>query len=312
MSALHDALQAFVGRPLQPPVTAADPVNLPFIRRWLEAMGETNPIYLDAGAARAHGRPGPVAPAAMLMVWTMKGYRETLREGREPGQGLFACLAAAGFASTPAVHCRQRYLRELHPGDVLSAATVVEVISPEKTTALGPAHFVTLATDYRDAGGALVGTQQLQVCAFRKPPVAAASSGGAGRGVVDEGDGEPLPALAIPLDRLAVIACSVACGDFRAGHFDPDAARAIGLPDIIIDIATALGFTQRYVGDWAGPGARVLGIDLRLGVPTCAGDTLRFSGRAGAVGSDGVRRVRVAADTARGRPISAVVELAAG
>lgn len=310
MSALYAELSGYVGQPLRAPVRAADPVNLPFIRRWVEAMDDANPIYLDADAAQAYGRPGLVAPPAMLMVWTMKGYRETLVEGRETAQGLFARLAEVGFAATPATNCRQRYLRELQPGELLTATTVIEAISPEKLTALGPAHFVTLATDYRDAGGELVGTQSLRVCAFRKDP-AATTAGATGKTVVEEGDGEPLPPLSIALDRTAVIACSVACGDFRAGHFDPDVARSIGLPDIIIDIATALGFTQRYVTDWAGSRARVLGIDVRLGVPTCAGDTLHFSGRAGVVDSDGIQRVRVAADTARGRPITAVVELAA-
>ena len=48
-----------------PPRTARDPVNLPMIRNWLEAMGDTNPVYERDG----------VAPPAMTQVWTMRGLR---------------------------------------------------------------------------------------------------------------------------------------------------------------------------------------------------------------------------------------------
>lgn len=40
---------------------------------------------------------------------------------------------------------------------------------------------------------------------------------------------------------------------------------------------------QRFVTDWAGPGAVVKSIALRLGVPLYAGDTLTLSGTVAAV-----------------------------
>ena len=45
--------RTYVGSHATRPATARDPVNLPMIRRWCEAMGETNPIYTDEAAARA-------------------------------------------------------------------------------------------------------------------------------------------------------------------------------------------------------------------------------------------------------------------
>ncbi|MET0912585.1 MAG: MaoC family dehydratase N-terminal domain-containing protein, partial [Acidimicrobiales bacterium] len=72
---LLDRLRAFEGRSYGPAVTADDPVNLPMIRHWVEAMGDTNPVYLDDGAAEATGRPGIVAPAVMLQVWSMRGLK---------------------------------------------------------------------------------------------------------------------------------------------------------------------------------------------------------------------------------------------
>ena len=75
-------LESFIGQPAGPAVTATDEVNLPTIRRWVEAMGDANPIYVDDDAARAAGRDGIVAPPAMLSVWTARGYRATLAEQR--------------------------------------------------------------------------------------------------------------------------------------------------------------------------------------------------------------------------------------
>ena len=35
---------------------------------------------------------------------------------------------------------------------------------------------------------------------------------------------------------------------------------------------------QRFVNDWAAPQGQIRGIELRLGVPNYAGDTLRLTG----------------------------------
>jgi acyl dehydratase len=55
------------------PRVGPDPVNQPMIRHWVEAIGDTNPIYVDDEAARAAGHPGVVAPPAMIQVWTFAG-----------------------------------------------------------------------------------------------------------------------------------------------------------------------------------------------------------------------------------------------
>ena len=55
------------------PLAARDPVNLPMINNWVEAMQDANPVYTDESAAREAGFDGLVAPPAMTMVWTMIG-----------------------------------------------------------------------------------------------------------------------------------------------------------------------------------------------------------------------------------------------
>ncbi len=54
------------GAAAAPARTAPDAVNLPMIRRWCEAMGERNPLYLDEGFAQTTEYGGIVAPPAML------------------------------------------------------------------------------------------------------------------------------------------------------------------------------------------------------------------------------------------------------
>jgi acyl dehydratase len=321
----HSHLQRFVGRPARPSRVAVDEVSLPVIRRWVEAIGDSNPIYLDHDAAVAAGRPSIVAPPAMLGVWTAKGYRETLTERQDLKEGVMKALADEGFTTTPGTNLRQEYVRELRLGDRISMSTVLADVSAEKQTALGPGHFVTNVSTYTDQHGGLVGTERMRVLAFRPTPrrddrqrprpnaVSAehSSSHRAPEGV-QVGNvevGHTLPHLDIPIDRLGVAACTTACSDFRAGHYDTDLARAIGTRDVFTDIPTSTGFTARYVTDWAGPGAHLRSVDVRLGVPFFAGDTLHLEGEVTAVAADGCVTIRVDGQTETGPHIIATVEI---
>jgi acyl dehydratase len=279
------------------------------IRRWVEAMGDANPIYVDEHAAVAAGRAGIVAPPAMLPVWTMPGLRGVLdasRTASNANRGVFVALAEAGFTLTPGVNLTHHYARELQVGDRLQAAGTIAAVSEEKQTALGPAHFVDLSSRYYDDDGALVGKQVLRVIAYnpsadRRTHAATSESAAA----TDAGDLEQLPPVSVTLDRLGVIACTTACNDFRAGHYDPDLARAIGMRDIFTDIPTSAGLAARYITEWAGPPARLVELDVALGVPFCAGDTLSFTGSASRPRSDGTISVAVRGHTTHGRHLRA-------
>ncbi len=88
-----------------------------------------------------------------------------------------------------------------------------------------------------------------------------------------------LPDLVIDVTPTFVVASAIATRDFQDVHHDRDQAVARGSRDIFINILTTTGLVQRYVTDWAGPGALVRTIAIRLGAPCYAGDTLTFSGR---------------------------------
>ncbi|HEY5698627.1 MAG TPA: bifunctional MaoC family dehydratase N-terminal/OB-fold nucleic acid binding domain-containing protein [Acidimicrobiales bacterium] len=169
---LLDRLRAFEGRSYGPAVTADDPVNVPMIRHWVEAMGDTNPVYLDDGAAEATGRPGIVAPAVMLQVWSMRGLKSQGPRADGVQSELLGLLEEHGFTSVVATNTEQEYLRELVPGDLLATTSVIESVSEEKATGLGVGHFVTTRTEYRDQDGELVGAMTFRILKFRPRPKA--------------------------------------------------------------------------------------------------------------------------------------------
>lgn len=170
-------LREFEGRPVGDAVASDDPVNVPMIRHWVEAMGIDDPVHLDDEAARATGRDGVVAPATMLQVWSMKGLKAQGPRGDDEQSRLLGILDDAGFTSVVATNTEQEYLRELVPGDRLSTSAFIESVSEEKATGLGDGHFVTTRTEFRDQDGELVGTMMFRILKFRprakapaKPP----------------------------------------------------------------------------------------------------------------------------------------------
>lgn len=188
--AFLERLRSYEGRAVGPAEPADDPVNVPMIRHWVEAMGDTNPVYLDDEAARATGRDGVVAPGVMLQVWTMKGLKA---QGDRPDNlqsELLGVLDDAGFTSVVATNTDQEYVRELVPGDHLSATARIDSVSEQKTTGLGVGHFVTTKTEFHDQDGELVGTMTFRILKFK--PAAREAAAGAEAGADDDADERPL------------------------------------------------------------------------------------------------------------------------
>ncbi|GAA2727436.1 bifunctional MaoC family dehydratase N-terminal/OB-fold nucleic acid binding domain-containing protein [Actinocorallia aurantiaca] len=171
MSEEYEArLQAWVGRELVAERRGQDPVNVPMIRHWAEAMEDANPVYLDDEAAKATGRPGVVAPASMVQAWTMRGYAATVNpvdDGSSAGfDELVALLAEGGYTSVVATDSEFEFQRELVPGDHVTVSETVESISPEKKTGLGTGRFVSTMKTYRDQNGEVVATQRWRTLRF--------------------------------------------------------------------------------------------------------------------------------------------------
>jgi acyl dehydratase len=172
---LDRALQALVGQPVSDggPSVGPDPVNQPMIRHWAAAFEDENPVYTDPEAA-AQSRFGEVvAPPLMLQTWTMATPRITgmAERGGSPVEGgqakVLRVLDDAGFVGTLASNSEFEILRYLRLGDTVTAETRLESVSPQKTTRLGPGHFVTWVTTYRDGAGEVVGRQLFRILKFR-------------------------------------------------------------------------------------------------------------------------------------------------
>jgi hypothetical protein len=134
-------------------IPARDPVNLPAIRNWLEALGDTNPLYERDG----------LAPPAMAQVWTMRGLRpapaDALRE-------MTAVLDEAGFTSVVATNSEQTYHRYLRVGErVTIRSRLVDVAGP-KRTALGEGWFVTTSSTW-SVDGSPVAEMLFRVLKYR-------------------------------------------------------------------------------------------------------------------------------------------------
>lgn len=135
---------------------AADPVNEPMIRHWLDAMGDENPVYLAKG----------VAPPAMAQVWTMPGVKRDTKE-RSPVDDVLAELNAQGYTGVVATNCEQTYHRYARLGDRLTPATRFTSLAGPKQTALGEGYFATWNVTWYDQFNEPVAEMLFRILKFR-------------------------------------------------------------------------------------------------------------------------------------------------
>ncbi len=141
------------------PRAARDPVNLPMIRNWTEALGAASP---------ASAGPDPdTAPPAMIQVWTMPGLHGV--RGDDDPLGLMSqVLDEAGYTSVVATNCDQEYLRYLKLGEQLSVRSRLLDVAGPKRTALGEGWFVTTRSTWFSSGEP-VATMDFRILKFRPP-----------------------------------------------------------------------------------------------------------------------------------------------
>ncbi|WP_027944634.1 FAS1-like dehydratase domain-containing protein [Amycolatopsis taiwanensis] len=172
---LEARLGRFVGVEAEPPRVARYAVNGAMIRNWVEAHDDGNPIYVDREVARATGRRDVVCPPAMISTWVMAGYRRHREVQRLRATGatedfaysrLMNLLDKAGYTSVVATNVEQEYLRELHPGDQVTAHFTIESVSAEKKTALGRGFFITLRKKYVDRDENPVAEERFRLLRF--------------------------------------------------------------------------------------------------------------------------------------------------
>ncbi|MCZ4099938.1 MaoC family dehydratase [Streptomyces sp. SID13666] len=98
--------------------------------------------------------------------------------------------------------------------------------------------------------------------------------------------GDELPPLRVPVTRTLIVAGAIASRDFQDVHHDVELAREKGSPDIFMNILTTNGLVGRYITEWAGPGAVLRAVRIRLGAPNYPGDEMVLTGKVTSVEAD--------------------------
>ncbi|RVW06615.1 bifunctional MaoC family dehydratase N-terminal/OB-fold nucleic acid binding domain-containing protein [Rhodococcus spongiicola] len=163
---LAGAEQVRAGGPSKPRA-GRDPINMPMIRNWLEAIGDENPIYVDEDAAIAAGHGGLVAPPAMAQVWTMRGLG-AVREEDDPLGRMTQILDDAGYTSVVATNCDQTYHRYLRPGEEVTIESTLEDVVGPKKTGLGEGWFFTTRNFWK-VGDEVVAEMLFRILKFAPP-----------------------------------------------------------------------------------------------------------------------------------------------
>jgi len=149
------------------PFLARDPVNVPMIRTWLEAMSSQN----GAASPGVGQEPPDTAPPAMIQVWTMPGLHRT-RGTDDPLGVMNTLLEDLGYTSIVATNCDQVYHRPVRVGEQLAVSNRLVDVTGPKRTALGPGWFVTTRSTWTAAGqpGQPVATMDFRVLRFTPEP----------------------------------------------------------------------------------------------------------------------------------------------
>ncbi len=83
------------------------------------------------------------------------------------------------------------------------------------------------------------------------------------------------------------MAYGAATWDWHRMHYDQNYARAVGLPDVVLDGQAQGTFFARAVVDWLGPTAFIRKLSFRMRAMLFPGDTVRCEGEVREVAEDG-------------------------
>lgn len=165
MNDIEEAARRIAAAGESRPQPARDPVNQAMVNNWVEAIGDTNPVYTDPEFAERSVHRGLVAPPAMAQVWTMRGLHGQRAED-DPFGRMLAVLDEAGYTSVVATDSEQTYHRYLRPGERVAASARLESVTGPKRTALGEGWFVTTRTTWY-VGDEVVAEMLFRVLKFR-------------------------------------------------------------------------------------------------------------------------------------------------
>lgn len=119
--------------------------------------------------------------------------------------------------------------------------------------------------------------------------------------------GDALPPFSVALTPQRLVMEAAANRDFAPIHFDPEAARRSGAPDVYANTTFVETLLEAALRSWAGPAARIRMVEFAMTDFNSAGDEVSAGGVVTATEPDG-DELRVDLDvwveSSRGRTVS--------
>jgi hypothetical protein len=280
------------------PYLSFNAVNRAQIWQWCSAMGDHNPLYLDASYQASIGVQGAVAPPAMMQMWGMRDVNLEYAPGSTDDRPypVIDYLSENGYPGNVGISYDIHFHRLLQEGDRVSQYKSVASVSDLKQTALGEGYFFTDRVEYLDQNDALFAEAFITYFQYNPSPQETSDTQSTDEATVTTPNtsirhsdfvdvsaqqlepGLPLPELVIPITHKLIVSGAAASQDYEDGHHNAPAAQAAAMPDIFMNILTTCGLSGRYLTDWAGPGSRLQKISFKLMAPNVPGDTMVMQG----------------------------------
>lgn len=245
------------------------------LQRFVEAIGETNPIYFDEDYARSTRYGTIIAPPTFcrtLDFGAIPGFRMP-REGVIHGEQSFT------------------YYQPLKLGDVVYCRTRLADIQ-EKEGRSGRMIFVTVEQEGRDAKGELFFTCR-QIAIIRKEALEREKklqaedeqktdmpipAGSPRFSLLQPGDAME-PVEMPPITNTQLVKYSGASGDFNPIHTVDEVAHEMGLGGVIAHGMLTMALLGRYLTGWMGPDGTLESWGVRFAAMVRPGDVIKFQGR---------------------------------
>ena len=166
-SIISDELRRCIGQ--KGPVRSLEPLSASDVRRYIDATGDANPLWLDDEFARSAGYSGRLLPP-ILVGWTPFSLKE-------PEEGKGASFDVRRQLPVPAAYTNVRnagseteWLKPVHLAEPLSCQShIVDITAREGKMGMGI--YVTQMEEVRDGDGELVFTRRHTVALFSEQTV---------------------------------------------------------------------------------------------------------------------------------------------
>ncbi|MFN2543459.1 MAG: MaoC family dehydratase [Actinomycetota bacterium] len=139
-----------------------------YIRPWVEATENRNPLYWDPRSAE-EVTGGPIAPPSMLSVWMRPlAWRPDRDETRMPLALHFELKKAFDLPEGVVAENEVTFHEPLRPGDRVRVTESVREIGEERKTKLGTGRKWIIDVTYTNQRGELVGVETYRMFGYRR------------------------------------------------------------------------------------------------------------------------------------------------